>query len=230
MNNLAIWEAVRRPPESALKKVSIGNRNFTDINPAWRMLALTQQFGPCGIGWKYAITERWTDCGVAEEVICNVALELYVAVVDEQGSKVWSEPIPGFGGSMLISRNKNGLASCDDGWKMATTDALSVAMKALGVAADIYRGWYDGSKYSKESKPSIAVTEAIPIESYIRELSNAAVSGGDDALRVVWSTIDASSREILRDYLQALKAPKTEKLIDVTPPEQITQKEIQKDE
>ncbi|MDP3819801.1 MAG: hypothetical protein Q8Q57_12480 [Methylotenera sp.] len=229
MNNLAIWEAVRRPPESALRHVSLGNRSFTDVNTAWRMQALTQQFGPCGIGWKYVITERWTDSGAAGEVICNVALELYVAVVGEDGSKAWSEPIPGFGGAMLISRNKNGLSSCDDSWKMATTDSLSVAMKALGVAADIYRGWFDGSKYSKESQPTLAVTEVKHIEDYIRELSNAAVSGGDEALRGVWSTIDVNSREILRDYLRALKAPKTEKLTDDIPPEQITHMEVQKD-
>ncbi|MFB6349441.1 hypothetical protein ACFBZI_08410 [Moraxella sp. ZJ142] len=32
---------------------------------------------------------------------------------------------------------------------MAVTDALSVAFKAVGIAADIYFGNYDGSKYSK---------------------------------------------------------------------------------
>lgn len=33
---------------------------------------------------------------------------------------------------------------------MAMTDALSVAFKAVGVAADIYLGNYDGSKYLRD--------------------------------------------------------------------------------
>jgi uncharacterized protein YajQ (UPF0234 family) len=36
---------------------------------------------------------------------------------------------------------------------MAVTDAISVAMKMLGVAADIYAGKFDGSKYLRETKP-----------------------------------------------------------------------------
>ena len=37
----------------------------------------------------------------------------------------------------------------DEALKMATTDALSVAMKQLGVAADVYMNNMDGSKYQK---------------------------------------------------------------------------------
>ena len=34
---------------------------MTDINPVWRMKTLTEQYGPCGIGWYYEITDRWTE-------------------------------------------------------------------------------------------------------------------------------------------------------------------------
>ncbi|MHA1280854.1 MAG: hypothetical protein ACTSQ8_27265, partial [Candidatus Helarchaeota archaeon] len=38
--------------------------------------------------------------------------------------------------------------SNDEAYKMALTDALSVAMGRIGIAADIYMGKWDGSKYS----------------------------------------------------------------------------------
>ena len=41
---------------------------------------------------------------------------------------------------MLVTKERDGLRTNDEGFKMATTDALSVAMKMLGVAADIYAG------------------------------------------------------------------------------------------
>ena len=64
----------------------------------------------------------------------------------------WSHPIPGVGGSMLVTKEKSGLHSSDEGYKMAITDALSVACKMVGVAADVYMGRMDGSKYA--GKPS----------------------------------------------------------------------------
>ena len=48
---------------------------------------------------------------------------------------------------MLISKEKGSLATNDEAYKMALTDAISVAAKALGVAADVY--WSnDPTKYS----------------------------------------------------------------------------------
>ena len=72
--------------------------------------------------------------------------DLYVKI-DEK----WSEAIPGTGGSHFITKEKAGLYTSDEAYKMATTDALSVAMKTLGVAADVYMGLWDGSKYNKTS-------------------------------------------------------------------------------
>ncbi|MCX7772948.1 MAG: hypothetical protein N2376_07545, partial [Clostridia bacterium] len=59
MDNLHIYNQVRKPPETALKKITGGRLNGkTDINPMWRLKALTEQFGPCGVGWKYTITDK----------------------------------------------------------------------------------------------------------------------------------------------------------------------------
>jgi hypothetical protein len=84
----------------------------------------------------------WNEVGAGGEICAFVHITLRIKVED-----MWSEPIEGIGGSMLVAAEKSGLHTSDEAYKMATTDALSVAMKQLGVAADIYLGNYDGTKY-----------------------------------------------------------------------------------
>ena len=62
---------------------------------------------------------------------------------------LWSEPIYGTGGSSFIAKEKNGLYTSDECFKMAYTDALSVACKMLGMGANVY--WGD-SKYDTSKK------------------------------------------------------------------------------
>jgi hypothetical protein len=49
-----------------------------------------------------------------------------------------------------LHNEKIGPYNSDEAFKMATTDALSVALKMIGVASAIYEGKWDGSKYSIE--------------------------------------------------------------------------------
>ncbi|MEE9593564.1 MAG: hypothetical protein V3W28_08290 [Thermoplasmata archaeon] len=72
------------------------------------------------------------------------------------GEPNWSYPIEGIGGSKLIEKEKNGLHNNDEGWKMATTDALGTACKYIGLAADVYLGGGKGptgSKYDRDKPP-----------------------------------------------------------------------------
>jgi hypothetical protein len=130
------------PPEA--KKAIGGGRlkGMTDINPMWRIKTLTEQFGICGIGWKYEITEKRLDKGGNDEVAAFVDINLYIKHNGE-----WSEAIPGTGGSSFVANESKGLFTSDECFKMALTDAISVACKALGFGADVY--WdKDRTKYS----------------------------------------------------------------------------------
>jgi len=80
-------------------------------------------------------------------VFAFAKVNLYVKVDDK-----WSDPIPGIGGSMLVTKESAGLHASDEGYKMAITDALSVAMKMLGIGANVYAGLSD-SKYSPKAQP-----------------------------------------------------------------------------
>ena len=145
MNNLRIWNEVKQPPADALKTIGGGRlKGMTDIKPQWRVKAMTQIFGPCGTGWKYeVVTMREIPCSTGE-VMALVDINLFFKEDDK-----WSDAIPGTGGSMLVAQEKNGLHVSDEAFKMATTDAISTAMKFLGVAADVYMGMWNGSKYKE---------------------------------------------------------------------------------
>jgi hypothetical protein len=145
--NTDIWDKVKQPPKDALKSIGGGRlRGMTDINPQWRLEVMTQTFGPAGKGWMYSIEKLWSEDGSDGEKMGFALISL--RWLTEEG---WSEPIPGIGGSMMTAKEKSGLYNSDEVYKMAVTDALSVAMKALGVGSDIYRGKWDGSKYQSES-------------------------------------------------------------------------------
>lgn len=151
MGNLDLYNKVRIVPKEAQKSISGGRlKGMTDINPMWRIKTLTEEFGVCGIGWKYEIVNKWIETAMAkDEITANVEINLYIKVDGE-----WSEPIPGVGGSMLVASEKNGLYVNDECYKMALTDALSVACKALGMGADIY--WNkDNTKYNDSKKDNL---------------------------------------------------------------------------
>ena len=146
-DNLRIWNQCKEVPIQYLKQIQAGRlKGKSDISPQWRMRIMTEMYGPCGVGWKYTIDRLWTEKGHGEEVFAFAQISLYIKDGD-----TWSEPIPGIGGHFLIEQESRGPHNNDEAYKMATTDALGVAMKALGVAADIYLGLFDGSKYMKEA-------------------------------------------------------------------------------
>ena len=51
MEDLELYEKFRVVPNEAKKTITAGRlKGKTDINPMWRIKALTEAFGPCGIG------------------------------------------------------------------------------------------------------------------------------------------------------------------------------------
>ena len=156
MDNLEIYSRVCEVPGNAQKKIAAGRlKGFTDINPMWRIKKLTEVFGACGIGWYTDDINHWLEDGADGTKTAHVTLNLYFKVDDE-----WSKPVFGIGGASYISNEKSGAYTSDECFKMAYTDALSVACKALGFGADVY--WEAGrSKYNSQNTPSTPADEKI---------------------------------------------------------------------
>lgn len=146
--NLRYYNALREVPPEARKPITAGRlKGMTDISPMWRIKAMTEQFGPCGVGWCYSEPTFEYVAGNDSEIMCIARTSVQVNVNGE-----WSIAIPGVGGSRFVTKEKGGLYTDDEAPKKALTDALSVAMKALGVGADVYFA-KDSTKYTAPEEP-----------------------------------------------------------------------------
>jgi hypothetical protein len=156
MGNLHIYDALKEVPPEALKPITGGRlKGMSDINPMWRIKALTELFGPCGIGWKYEIVSQRIEEGANGEKAAFVDILLYYRDGEE-----WSAPSPGSGGSMFVSNETKGLYTDDECFKKALTDAIGIGFKALGGAANVY--WkHDRTKYNGKDDLSHVTDEDI---------------------------------------------------------------------
>lgn len=156
MDNLTIYDKVRAVPSVATKPITAGRlKGMSDINPMWRIKTLTEIFGPCGVGWWYEITDKRLEHDpITKQTAAFVEIKLYY--IDPESGKE-SHGIPGLGGASFVAQERNGAYMSDECEKMALTDAISVAAKALGVAADVYfakdRTKYDAQTAEADSKP-----------------------------------------------------------------------------
>lgn len=149
MNNLDWYNSFASVPENAKKPITAGKlKGKTDINPMWRIRTLTETFGPCGFGWTTRIIEHWVEQD-GNESAAWVRIELRVKFEDK-----WSEPIEGVGGSKQFGKGM-GDGINDEAFKMAETDAISVACKKLGIGADVY--WQaNETKYNQPANDDYA--------------------------------------------------------------------------
>lgn len=155
--NLWLYNKYREVPKNAQKAFKAGSFSGTDINTMWRIKTLTEEFGVCGFGWYTELIRQWSEQGANDELMCFVEIKLYIKIDNE-----WSKGFSAIGGSKIIQyfSNKKYLASNDEGYKMAYTDALGVACKYLGFGADVY--WEnDKTKYTKaeDTEPLMTQTQ-----------------------------------------------------------------------
>lgn len=156
--NLALWNAVRAVPKDAQKNFNNGSFSGTDINPTWRQEQLTAHFGLCGIGWYYEITDIHKE-PVGNEIITYCHINLYIK---DSATGEWSKPIVGVGGNRQVQSFKTSTKVSDEDEKMALTDALSVACKALGIGADVY---YASERTKYTANESVQQSEQKPVQS-----------------------------------------------------------------
>ena len=192
MDNLELYNKVREVPDTAQKPIQAGRlKGMTDINPMWRIKMLTEQFGPCGIGWYYEIVDKHLDTITdSKEIVATVEIKLYVK--DSDGE--WSKPISGIGGSKIASMERNGLYTDDEAYKKASTDALSVACKNLGIGADVY--WAsDNDKYIDKGRENFNKSASTSNSKASTPRASASSTQKMDERKEIVSKISARARE-----------------------------------
>lgn len=212
-SNLDIYEKVRSVPENAKKEIQAGRlKGKSDINPMWRIKALTEVFGPAGFGWYTEVIKTWTDVDESGDIAVFVDINLFVKKDGE-----WSKPIYGNGGNKLVTHEKkfiDGIQTSvpyldDDAYKKAYTDAISVAAKALGIGADVY--WEaDKTKYDQPErssvepqKPTVAVKPVIAPDQPSWKQAVAFTASSVDSCEVIRTKMKAKY-EISDENLESL--------------------------
>jgi hypothetical protein len=157
---MKIYNLCREVPKEAQKEIGAGRlKGFTDINPMWRLKKLTEMFGPVGEGWYFEIVDKKIEQGIEKIYSCFVEIKLFYKL----SSGEWSKPLLGFGGASFVASETKGLYQSDECYKMALTDAISTAVKLLGVGADIYfakdRTKYDVTEEKAEKKAELKKPE-----------------------------------------------------------------------
>ena len=196
-DNLEFWNALKRTDPKATKPFQRpGGFRGTQIDPAWRLQMMTEVFGPVGKGWGYEQLE-WT---VAERMVFICCRVWYID--PQTGEKYFTGPQ--WGGTEMVRRNRDGTERPDDEcFKMSMTDAIGKCMLQVGLAADIYLGQFDDSKYREESEVFYTVKsnpdlQPPAIEKFEADLKEKLAAVADlEALDDLWrSGINIRIREI----------------------------------
>lgn len=142
-NNLDLWNSVSKSDSRYLKKVSIGARSFTSIDPQYQIKSATEAFGPVGLGWSYSVLYKYITHGDVTMCIAEVT-------VSHSGNAVYG-PVAGCRTFIHTNHPKRGTVINEDAPKMALTDGLTKALSHLGFNADVFLGEHD-NKYAAEAK------------------------------------------------------------------------------
>lgn len=139
-DNTKLWDTLGKTDPAHTKGFTRGGGfKGTAIKPMWSYRRMTEEFGPCGTGWGIEAPQFQVLAGAEDEklVFCTVT--------------VWYGPersqLVGVGGDKAVGKNKYGLASDDEAFKKAFTDAVTNALKMIGVGADVHMGLFDDNKY-----------------------------------------------------------------------------------
>ncbi len=209
------YKKMAKVPKDALRVITSGRlKGKSDINPQWRIEIFTEHYGDCGEGWKFEVVNKDIVEGSDGQMVAFVDVLLYVKTLHG----AWSEPIPGSGGSMFVAKEQKGMYTSDEAFKMATTDALSVAMKFRGVGADVYRGLIDKApspELTKHDNPPMENKAKVPEKPWLNKNTKGDDGSNAYSSAVTWikggGDIEAIEKKYrlakkTRDELLSLKA------------------------
>jgi hypothetical protein len=203
-NKTELWDRLGKTDPSHTKQFQrAGGFKGTAIKPMWSYRRMTEEYGPCGVGW-----------GLGEPTfkIIEAADEILVYCIASvwHGSK--ENVVYGVGGDKALAKFSSGMKTDDEALKKAFTDGVTNALKMIGVGADVHMGLFEDSKYVSEMKAEYAQKntqdgylddgETIPAEHLITRDDNIQVLTMD-AQRPIFSELE---RELLNcKTVEALK-------------------------
>ena len=149
MNNKELWRRAFMTDPRAVKPITGKQYSGNSPKPYWIVERLTDEFGPCGIGWGFTILserfERFGEGKTAEAL--HVAVVRFWYVLDDKRGEF--EQVGQTRAAYTTSRDK--FMVDEDAPKKSVTDALVKCASYLGFAGDIFSGMWDDSKYVQQA-------------------------------------------------------------------------------
>ena len=140
-NHLDLWNRFADIDPAFTKPITGKDYRGTSPNPHYVIQCLTEMFGPVGVGFGWEVEQdEFTPIG--EEVLhwCRI--------------RFWhtdrSNGFSAYGQTKALMKTKNGLRLDEDAPKKSLTDAITKAASQIGIAANIFLGRWDDSKYVAE--------------------------------------------------------------------------------
>jgi hypothetical protein len=134
-----LWDRLGKTDPAHTKPFKrAGGFSGTAIKPMWSFRRMTEEYGPCGVGW-----------GVNEpsfQVVHSTDEALVYCTVSIWHGKR-ENIVFGVGGDKAVGKFKSGAFTDDEAFKKAFTDAVTNALKLIGVGADVHMGLFDDNKY-----------------------------------------------------------------------------------
>jgi hypothetical protein len=160
MDKKTLWNRVYVTDPAAVKKITGKDYGGSSPSPYWIIERLTDEFGPCGIGWGFNVVnerfERFSDTDTLHIACVRMWYEL-------DGKRGELEQMGQTKGSYVTS--KGAFKVDEDAPKKSVTDALVKCASYLGFAGDIFSGRWDDSKYVAEAHAEWADRRAAANES-----------------------------------------------------------------
>lgn len=202
-DNKSLWKRVFTTDPRAVKPITGKQYKGNSPSPYWIVERLTDEFGPCGIGWGFTILSERME-RLTETDVLHVAVVRMWFVMD--GKRGEFEQI---GQTKAVYQSKNGTMVDEDAPKKSVTDALVKCASYLGFAGDIFSGMWDDSKY----------VENAAAEYIAKEQAEARAAWLDEqALRMESCGSLAELGELWKAIGRAAKAEKDENAIKTLEP------------
>lgn len=156
--NTTIWDLLSRTDPAHTKSFSrSGGFKGTAIKPIWSFRRMTEEFGPCGKGWGVDQPEfQVVTAGDEILVFCTVGVWWTNEEVKEGDEYARNYRVYGVGGDKVVNKFSSGLKSDDEAFKKAFTDAVTNALKLIGVGADVHMGMFEDNKYVADMRREFA--------------------------------------------------------------------------
>ena len=212
-DNLTIWNALSKTDPKHTKKFKrSGGFSGTAIKPIYMTQKMTEQFGPAGQGWGMTAPKFEVVPGHNGEVLVYCTVAMWWKRDDDDYPTV----VHGVGGDKVVSYIKANQQynrperweNDDEAFKKAYTDALSNAMKQIGMGADVHMGQHDDDKYVSSVRRELEAQEA-PVEGKVKGGVNPGDESGwdtrtDDLPDLNLTQIADRGREFAKDLASCL--------------------------